>query len=66
MSQNFITKYDEIFKTIKTPTATYDLYVSQGHVPDILVEVLKWGEGEKSLQELYTDLVVHENNVLKK
>lgn len=66
MSQNFITKYDDRTKTLKTPTAEYDIYLSEGYVPDILKEVLRWGEGEKTLQELYADLVVHENNLLKK
>lgn len=59
-----LTSYDK--NKITTETSEYDVYLSGGIIHPLLAEIIRWGEGEKTLQELYTDLLVYENELLKK
>lgn len=59
-----ITSYDA--NKITTAISEYEVYLSGGIIHPLLFEIIKWGEGDKTLQELYTDLLVYENALLKK
>lgn len=44
----------------------YEVYTGEHELHPMLANIVAWGEGDKTLQELYTDILVWEKNLSQK
>jgi hypothetical protein len=60
---SFTYTYDASTSTYIHKGTEYKVYTGEYDFHPMLANIIAWGEGDKSLQELYTDLLVWEKKL---
>lgn len=58
--------YDNQNKTLTLNDKEYNLYLSDEPLHPLMIEVLRFAQGLKSAQDMYTDILVLENKLINK
>ncbi|AGH31964.1 hypothetical protein VPIG_00107 [Vibrio phage PWH3a-P1] len=57
-------KYDQDKSILTTGENSYKLHTGQCYVHPLILDIIKWHEGDKTLQELYTDFLEYQLHLL--